>query len=185
MEHSAEITKLLQEFQDGYTLRDTTKIDEFMHLFREDAEIIGTNGIRPGVDEWYTDRISARELVLGDWESWGDLKLDLSQASVKAVGTVGWVACPATVTQRIGKENYEHYLEFIQDYIKTSPLSAEEKLRFILRGGTNTVYEISRGDNFVWALRLTATVVYDTNCWKFAQIHFSFPTIYFPDVRIF
>ena len=38
--------------------------------------------------------------------------------------------------------------------------------------------------DFVWALRLTAVVVRDMDGWKFAQVNFSFPTIYFPDVRI-
>ena len=54
----------------------------------------------------------------------------------------------------------------------------------ILRGGTNTVYELRRGEKFVWALRFTAVVIRDTNSWKFAQMNFSFPTIYFPDVRL-
>ena len=69
-----EIRSLLQIFQEGYTRRDGTQVDAFMTLFTEDAEVIGTNGVAPGVDEWYMDRASARELVAGDWEGWGDLR---------------------------------------------------------------------------------------------------------------
>ena len=58
-----EIRVLLQAFQDGYIHRDITQTDSFMELFTEDAEVIGTNGVKPGVDEWYMDRASARELV--------------------------------------------------------------------------------------------------------------------------
>lgn len=61
-----EIRLLLQTFQDGYTHRDLSQVDAFMQLFTADAEVIGTNGQRPGVDEWYTDRATARELVEGD-----------------------------------------------------------------------------------------------------------------------
>jgi ketosteroid isomerase-like protein len=179
-----EIRQLLQKFQEGYIHRDLTQVDSFMELFTSDAEVIGTNGVKPGVDEWYMDRASARELVAGDWEGWGDLRLDLDSMSVHSHGEVGWVAASATVTKTIGPENYASYLEFIKTFIDNPGLSAEQKLLHILRGGTNTVYELRRGEKFVWALRFTAVVVREADGWKFAQMNFSFPTVYFPDVRI-
>lgn len=179
-----EIRSLMQTFQDGYTRRDLSRVDSFMELFTEDAEVIGTNGLKPGMDEWYTDRASARELVAGDWEGWGDLRLDLDSMSVHSRGDVGWVAAAATVTKAIGEENYASYLDFVKNLIEQSELSAEQKLLHILRGGTNTVYELRRGEKFVWALRFTAVVVQEADGWKFVQMNFSFPTIYFPDVRL-
>jgi hypothetical protein len=179
-----EIRQLLQKFQEGYVHRDLTQVDSFMELFTSDAEVIGTNGVKPGVDEWYMDRLSARELVAGDWEGWGDLRLNLDSMSVRSHGDVGWVAASATVTKIIGPENYGSYLEFIKTFIDNPGLSAEQKLLHILRGGTNTLYELRRGEKFVWALRFTAVVVREADGWKFAQMNFSFPTVYFPDVRI-
>ena len=184
MNSQDEIRLLLEAFQDGYTRRDLTQTDAFMELFTPDAEVIGTNGVRPGVDEWYMDRLSARELVAGDWEGWGDLRLDLDSMSINSRGDVGWVAAPATVTKIIGEENYASYLEFVKTLIDDTKLSPEQKLLHILRGGTNTVYELRRGEKFVWALRFTAVVVREVDGWKFAQMNFSFPTIYFPDVRL-
>ena len=180
-----EILNLLQTFQAGYTLRDLSKVDPFMDLFIPEAEIIGTNGLKPGVDEWYLDRSAARELVHGDWEGWGDFRLDLGSASIHARGEVGWIAATATVTQTIGEENYASYLNFVKEYLDRPGISAEQKLHYILRGGTNTVYELRRGERFVWPLRFTAVVIRTDEGWKFAQMNFSFPTIYFPDVRIF
>lgn len=179
-----EIHALLQAFQDGYTRRDVTQVDKFMELFTADAEVIGTNGIKPGEGEWYLDRTSARELMEGDWRGWGDLRLDWDSISIHRRGFVGWVAAAATVTETIGSENYASYLEFVKKFLAESELSAEQKLLYILRGGTNTVYELRRGEKFVWALRLTAVVVRGANRWKFAQMNFSFPTVYFPDVRL-
>lgn len=179
-----EIYSLLQVFQDGYTRRDVSQADAFMHLFTEDAEVIGTNGVRPGKDEWYMDRASARELVAGDWEGWGDVRLDLENMSIHSRGEVGWIATSATVTQIIGDENYASYLEFVKKYLERTDITAEQKLLNILRGGTNTVYELRRGEKFVWALRFTAVVVREADGWKFAQMNFSFPTVYFPDVRL-
>lgn len=184
MHQHDEIRSLLQTFQDGYTARDVTQIDSFMELFTADAEIIGTNGIKPGVDEWYVDRATSRELVMGDWQNWGDLRLNLETMSIHSRGDVGWVAASATVTQTIGADNYESFLAFIKEFIDNSKLTAEQKLLYILRGGTNTLYELQQGEKFVWALRFTAVVLHESDSWKFAQMNFSFPTIYFPDVRL-
>jgi hypothetical protein len=185
MTHQQEILTLLQTFQDGYIHRDLSQVDNFMELFIPEAEVIGTNGVKPGVDEWYMNRAAARELVYGDWQSWGDFRLDLEAASIHAVGDVGWIAATATVTQTIGEENYAAYLDFVKSYLEKPSISAEEKLHYILRGGANTVYELRRGEKFIWPLRFTAVVVRHPEGWKFAQVNFSFPTIYFPDVRIF
>ncbi len=180
-----EIQELLQKFQEGYTRRDMNAVDAFMQLFTPDCEVIGTNGLRPGVDEWYVDRASARELVAGDWEGWGDLRLDLAAACIRSQGEVAWISAPATVSTHIGEEGYENYIQFMKNYLESSELSAKQKLHFLLRGGTNTLYELNRGENFVWALRLTAVAVKSAEGWQFAQMNFSFPTVYFPDVRLF
>lgn len=47
-----EIRLLLHKFQDGYTHRDVSQLDAFMDLFTPDTEVIGTNGVKPGVEEW-------------------------------------------------------------------------------------------------------------------------------------
>lgn len=179
-----EITALMRAFQEGYIRRDLSQVDAFMEFFIEDAEVIGTNGIRPSEGEWYMNRASARELVAGDWEGWGDLLLDLEKMSVHADENAGWVSASATVTQTIGEDNYQSYLNFVKTFMDDPNLSAEYKLLHILRGGTNTLYEIRRGEKFVWPLRFTAVLLHRQNGWKFAQIHFSFPTVYFPDVRL-
>ena len=56
MNPEAEIRTLLQQFQDGYTRRDRRQLDAFMALFTAEAEVIGINGIEPGLEEWYQDR---------------------------------------------------------------------------------------------------------------------------------
>src|SRR5512145_696652 len=174
MNSNDEILSLMQAFQEGYIHRDLSRTDAFMELFTEEAEVIGTNGIRPAEGEWYMDRAAARELVAGDWEGWGDLRLDFDSMSIHSHGDVGWIAAPATVTQMIGEQNYVSYLEYIKNYLERTDIIAELKLLNILRGGTNTVFELRRGEKFVWALRFTAVVVREVGVWKFAQMNFSF-----------
>lgn len=181
-----QVRAMLQRFQDGYTRRDVSQVDEFMRLFAEDAEVIGTNGLRPGVGEWYLDRAGARELVEGDWQSWGDLRLDVAGAHIQARGDVAWLTASATVTMTIrAEESYEGYLQRIKSVIDDQvDLSAEEKLLDILRGGTNTLYELRRGERFVWPLRFTAVLVRQAGDWRFQQMQFSFSTTRFPDERM-
>jgi hypothetical protein len=184
MDSEHTIRNLLQAFQDGYTRRDVASLDSFMALFTPTAEVIGTNGIRPGVDEWYRGRRASAELVRSDWESWGDLRLDLDTATVRARGGVGWIAATGTVSQTIGPENYGQFLDFVRGFLDASILKPEDTLRYILRGAASTVYELGRGESFVWPLRFTAVVERDAEGWKFALVHLSYPTVYLPDVRL-
>ena len=185
MTATQEIRELLEAFQDGYTQRDLTQLNAFMALFAPDAEVIGTGGVAPGNREWYLSRASAREMIASDWEGWGDLRLDLTTVSIHARSGVGWIAAAATVTETIGAENYADFLERTREFIETSTLPDEEKLNYILRGGANTVYELRRGETFIWPLRFTAVAVrQEDGAWKFVQASFSFPTTYFPDVRV-
>ncbi len=62
-----------------------------------------------------------------DWESWGDVSLDLESASINTAGDEGWIAVTATVSQTIGREEYASYLTYVRQYIAESPGSAEEK----------------------------------------------------------
>lgn len=184
MDEKQNIRELLNAFQDGYAKRDVKNLEKFMELFTPDVEIIGTNGVKPGIEEWYLDQVSAKSMIKSDWETWGDLKLDLENASIKVNETIGWIAAYATLTKTIGSENYASFLEFTREFILDSKLSPQLTLEYILRGGTNTIFELTQGENFVWPLRFTSIVTKFENVWRFCQIHFSYPTIYFPDVRI-
>ena len=180
-----EIAALIEKFQEGYIARDTGRLESFMSLFWDDAEVIGTNGSFPGSDEWHVDKDGARDLVRGDWEDWGDLRLKIDDASIRERNGVGWIAMPGTVTKRIGEENYDNYLVYAKEYFERTDIPAKQRLHNILRGGTNTVFELNRGEKFVWPIRITAVVMEEEGEWRFAQMCFSFSTIYFPDVRVF
>jgi uncharacterized damage-inducible protein DinB len=181
-----QVRLVLQQFQDGYTRRDVATVDEVMHLFADDeVEVIGTNGVQPGEGEWYLDKAGARGLVKGDWEGWGDVQLDVDGAHIQTRGDVAWLATSATVSMTIRtEENFQSYLQRIKGVIDQADQSAEVKLLDILRGGSNTLYELRRGEEFVWPLRFTAVLVRQADGWRFQQMQFSFPTTRFPDERL-
>ena len=182
-----QVRQVLERFQDYYTHRDPTLLEDFLELLAgDDLEVIGTNGIRPRQGEWYLGQAAARELFLGDWQSWGDLRLDVPEARIHVLGQVAWLSTTATVAMTIpADQNIPDYLAFVRKYLDTDGPSAEEKLLYILRGGNNTLFELRRGERFTWPLRFTAVLIRQEAGWKFHQIQFSYPTIYFPDIRIF
>lgn len=180
-----QVRAVLQHFQDGYTQRDAARVDEIMTLFADDAEVIGTNGARPGEGEWYLDKAGARGLVAGDWEGWGDVRFDVAGAHIEVRGEAAWLATAATVSTTIrAAESYAGYLQRVKAMIDQDGPSAEETLLDIVRGGTNTLYELRRGERFVWPLRFTAVLVRQGETWVFVQMQFSFPTTRFPDERM-
>lgn len=183
---SEAVRQALQSFQDYYTSRDAALLEPFLELLADDdMEVIGTNGIRAGEQEWYLGKTAARELFLGDWQSWGDVRLDVSAANIRVNGGTAWLSASGTVNMTIPAErNYADFLASIQRTIDTDGASAEEKLLNILRGGSNTLYELRRGEQFIWPLRFTAVLTQQDEDWKFQHMQFSFPTIYFPDVRV-
>lgn len=181
-----QVRMALERFQSYYTRRDPQLLDEFLELLvADEVEVIGTNGVQRGVDEWYIGKAAARELFLGDWQYWGELSLDVPGARILVKGEVAWLSATGTVRMMIpAEQNYAAFLERVKQTIEADQPSAEQKLLYILRGGNNTLYELRRGERFTWPLRFTAVLGQEKEGWKFQQMQFSFPTVYFPDVRL-
>jgi hypothetical protein len=141
----------LQKFQDYYTRRDPALLEPFLELLvDDDLEVIGTSGIEPGQVEWYFGRAAAREIFLGDWKGWGDVRLDVPGARIRVNGKTAWLSAVATVSMTItAEQHYAGFLDFIQKDMESWADSAEEKLTYLLRDGSNILYELRRGEHFV------------------------------------
>ncbi len=80
-----EVIEVLQQFQDGYTKRDTTIIDEFLKMFSDDIVYMGIAS-----HEFFKGKESVRELTLWDWERWFDLKVPVSEENIRIDNEVAW-----------------------------------------------------------------------------------------------
>ena len=100
-ENLSEIRATLQKFQDGYTARDATHLDDFMQLFAQNdkIEMIGIGAAKRAAQEWFEGRSRIREIVENDWRYWGDVKLDVNGAKITANGKTAWLSTTGTVTQ--------------------------------------------------------------------------------------
>jgi hypothetical protein len=184
---TAGVREALSQFQDGYTRRDPEQIAQFMHLFApdEDLEVIGSGAIHPGQEEWCQGPEMAREMIESDWRYWGDVRLNIEGAHIHTQGEVAWLATSGTVTMKLDPgEAYQDYIDYMIEIAKRDNLNPQEKVLEIMRGSTNTLYEQSRGETFVWPLRFTAVLVFRDANWLFQQMQFSFPTTRYPDERI-
>ena len=153
------VREVLRKFQEGYAQRNPDHLDAFMQLFTpdNDLEIVGTGAIRFGQDEWCLGPEMARELVDSDWRYWGDVRLDLENAHIHALGQVAWLATPGTVTMQMDtQESYRDYVDYVAEIARREDLLPQDKVMEIMRGSSNTIFEQSRGETFIWPFRFTA-----------------------------
>lgn len=183
LEKKEAVKAVLRRFQEGYVKRNVEEIDTYLEaLFVKDADalIVGT-----GSDEWCVGPEGVRDLIESDWKYWGDFRLDIDGAMISSLGDTAWLATRGTVTQTIQAEGCcQGHLGNIQKLIAEGEGSARNKLLEILRGASNTLFEIERGEKYVWPIRFTAVLVKRDERWLFHQMQFSFATTRFPDERV-
>jgi len=184
----AKIKEVLRQFQQGYLNRDLNAVEKFMHLFCDEGtlEVIGTNAYIKGQGEWCLDQDALRKVIVGDWQSWGDLRLDTDDLNIHVNGQTAWFATTGTVSRTMEPaQSYQNFIGYLKWVAENEPeISAKDKLLDVLRGGLITLAGAEKGASYIWPIRLTAVLVQDKGQWKFCQMTFSFPTIYPPDVRV-
>lgn len=174
MESTDEITQVLEMFQDGYTKRDTSIVDEYVErLFTEDVHLIGT-----GSSEWCDGMEDVKRIVESDWNHWGDLKLDIDKAVVRTRKDVAWFAVPGTLVRTFDTEEliYERYGVVDIKRIIEQNKSNKIKLLEVLTDVSEILMEVEKGGtNFVYPIRVAGSLVNDGEKWKFRQMVFSYP----------
>ena len=96
MEAYDEKLGLLQRFQDGYTERDLSKLEEVMSLFATGgkAEMIGI-----GASERFQGREEIREIIESDWKYWGNVIFEVDKARIQLHGEVAWLTTRGVLIQ--------------------------------------------------------------------------------------
>ena len=181
-----EVRQLLARFQEGYTRRDQTHLDAFMDLFAtgNELEVIGTNAVDLGGDEWCLGPEAVRELVANDWKYWGEVAIGVERARIQVRGEVAWIATTGTVKDTIPiDERYTGYLEYVKAVLEDEAMGEQAKTLDLVRLGNDIVLGLPLSKNFVWPFRFTAVAAKEEGEWRFHQMQFSFATTRSPDVR--
>ena len=98
------IEKTLKAFQEGYTLRDVSIIDECIAQTIDTASIfiLGTNP-----NEILKGKDGAQALLYGDWTSWGSVKYDIDRLYADQItDSIAYVVFPGNITLDFNKMNF-------------------------------------------------------------------------------
>ena len=176
--HSSAVRSALGKFQDGYTARDVTRLDDFMQLFVQDdgIEMIGIGASRRAANEWFEGLGRIREIVENDWRYWGDVRLDVDGAKITVYGDVAWLSTTGTVTQTQAFDTaIEFHLNDMKALLDQHDLSADEKLMEVTHYGMRRLRERAKGLGHSWPFTFTAVLVKAGSAWRFHTLHWAMP----------
>jgi hypothetical protein len=175
---TAQVREILQRFQDGYTARDLSRLDEFMQLFSQDGnpELIGVGAAERGGTEWFQGSEAIREIIESDWTYWGDVSIDVAGARITAVGDVAWLSTTGKLTQTgTFDEALPFYLQQMKGLLENEELDGDGRLVEATHFGMRRLRERHKGTGYAWPFVLTAVLVRAEGQWRFHAIHWSMP----------
>jgi hypothetical protein len=175
---TAQVRRVLRQFQDGYTARDLARLDQFMELFvhEDNPELIGIGASVRGGNEWFVGPEAIREIVESDWTYWGDVSLDVAGARISVLGDAAWLSTTGTVTQTgTFDEALPFYLQQMKELLENEDLDADGRLVEATHFGMRRVRERHKGMGHAWPFVLTAVLVRAEGQWRFHTIHWSMP----------
>lgn len=185
-----EVGEILKKFQEGYTKRDVSIIEEFVNelvIKDENVFVVGTAD-----DEWCFGREEVKELFESDWQYWGDLTLDTEHLVISISGDVVWVSAQGRVKYEFkdDKETYERYLNTVRSHFddsddELSRMSQKEKLTTINYILTHKMRDREQKERqYNWPATFTGILIQQEGKWVFKYIQFSMtsPSMY-PDIR--
>ena len=174
----SEVRHALQRFQDGYTARDTSRLDEFMGLFvqGDEAELIGIGASVRGGNEWFQGLEPIHEIVESDWQYWGQVNIDVAGAKITVVGDVAWLSTTGKLvqTQHFG-EALVFYVKQMKELLEDADADLDERLMEATHFGMRRLRERHKGEGHSWPFVFTAVLVRDEDAWRFHTIHWSMP----------
>jgi len=173
-----EVRAVLQQFQDGYTARDVTRLDEFMTLFapEEDIELIGVGAAKRAAAEWFIGSPAIRDIVEGDWTYWGNVELDVAGAKITARDEVAWLSTTGAVVQTQAFDKaLPQYLQQMKAILENPDFDPDTQLMEATHFGMRRLRERSKGQGHAWPFTFVAVLIKSNEAWRFHTIHWSMP----------
>ena len=176
MDSTEEVRQVLQKFQDGYTARDVSKLDEFMELFApgDEAEMVGIGAYNRGENEWPAGRARLREIIESDWRYWGNVALDVAGARISTRQEAAWFS---TTVKLISTAQFEDampfYLNTMKELLEAEDETTAQRMMNASFWGIGRLRDEMRGVGYAWPLTLTGVLVKSTQGWQIHLLHFA------------
>ncbi len=179
MSHSvSEVRQVLQQFQDGYTTRDLSQLDEFMTLFcqNDEIELIGIGASVRGGNEWFQGPNQIREIIESDWTYWGGVTIDVEEAKITTLGNVAWLSTSGALAQTLSiDEALGSYLKQMIELAENESMTPEARLMEVTHFGMRRLWERHKAEGYRWPFVFTAVLVKTEERWRFHQVQFAMP----------
>ena len=185
-----ELMEVLNIFKLAYIKRDPKMVDSFMEeLFDKDEDIII---IGTGASEWCTGYEEAKDIFLGDFEYWGDLRINAEEATIIPLGNTAVIYTTGTVKYSFSsnKGTYANYLANIKKYFDEVSVNSKKPDKVKLTEINWTLCHLlsnweGKERSYLWDLRVSFVLVKKASRWIIKQMQFSLPVVgHLPDVRI-
>jgi SnoaL-like domain len=91
-----DVLRTMRDFQDGYARRDVNAIGAFMQRLFPPGKVdlvLGTDG-----GEWIRGYEPIGQFIRGDWQFWGDVRLEVDDSMISAAGDAAWLATHGVVS---------------------------------------------------------------------------------------
>ena len=175
---SDSVREVLQQFLDGYRVRDLSKLDVFMTLFDQgdDIELIGIGASERGGVEWFEGSEAIREIIQSDWTYWGSVELDVDGAKITNLGRVAWLTTTGTLEQTdTFDQALPQYLQQMGEILEDEKVDPDERLIEASHFGIRRLRERLKGSGYCWPFVFSAVLIKRDSNWKFHNIHWSMP----------
>jgi len=168
-----KIKDVLQLLQEGYNKRDPKFLKTFMKIYsaKHSSLIIGTEqgGVFRGFE-------SAKELFLGDWKDWGDVKYDINTSDIQVNGDMAWVFMFAELKMNFSAKYLNNIaLKMIKNTLENEKTPENAKMRDILRISALNIVENLKSEISICPLRVTVVLTKEKENWFINHMHFSHP----------
>lgn len=180
-EEKKDVRRVLQAFQDAYLARDLSRLENVMKLFldSEEIELIGIGAKERNGYEWFQGKDAIKGIIAGDWEFWGDVRLDVENARIFINGKTAWLSTTGTLTQSTQHEKamveFAKMMHDMLDDIGNEGEKAEKQMMEAAHYGIRRLREKSLGEGYQWPFTFTSVLVKDGENWKFHTIHWAMP----------
>jgi hypothetical protein len=168
---SEEIRSLLSKLQQGYTNRDQGVIDDYMTLFSGDDHMmaIGTD-----FGEYLKGHEAVKEMIVSDWEYWGDFRLDIDGAVITEFEEAAFFTTKASIHQTHDESVMEDSAVKLMTY-KLEDETMPKKMRLLeaLKATLALHYEKSLGKDYYAPMRFSGYLIKCNNQWKVQYLQFS------------
>lgn len=173
MESREEILAVLKRFQDGYAMRDLSRLDEVMELFApgDEPEMIGI-----GASERFHGREQIRGMIESDWKYWGDVIFDVPEARIKVHGDVAWLTTRGAVVQSTTHdEAMPFYLQQMKELLEDASMDVDTRIVEAAHFGVRRWRERFLGEGQRWPFMFTAVLAKGPDGWRFQLIQWAMP----------